>query len=226
MAETRTNIEKVELREGVDGQPVAFGYASRFNTYSQNLGGFVERVAPGTFTKTILEADIRGLFNHDANLLLGRNRANTLRLAEDDNGLAYSIDLPDTTTGRDVRTLLKRGDVTGSSFGFRTIDDEWGETEDGFPLRTLKSVALRDVGPVTFPAYVEAESGLRSLAESRNLDPTLVIEAAKANQLGELLRTDIVIDDGAGNITVLGNEPEDDPAGTTPPVKSRFRFMA
>lgn len=187
MDELRTHTEPVELRDGETG-PVAFGYAARFDTLSQNLGGFVERIQPGTFAKTIVEADVRGLFNHDANFVLGRNRSNTLRLTEDGAGLAYEIDLPDTTAGRDVRQLLERGDVTGSSFGFRTITDEWGETEDGFPLRTLQAVALRDVGPVTFPAYTAAEAGLRSLAESRHLDLNEVLEAAEANQLGELLR--------------------------------------
>lgn len=210
MDELRTHTEKVELRDGEHG-PVAFGYAARFDTLSQNLGGFVERVAPATFTKTIQEADVRALFNHDSNFVLGRNRSNTLRMTEDEDGLAYEIDLPDTTTGRDVRELLERGDVTGSSFGFRTIDDEWGETEDGFPLRTLKAVALRDVGPVTFPAYTAAEAGLRSLAESRHLDLNEVLEAAKANELGDLLR----------NVET----PEMDTAGLTPPSKSKFGHL-
>lgn len=205
MNEMRTITEPVELRDGDDGQPVAFGYAARFDTLSQNLGGFVERVEPGTFAKTIVEADVRALFNHDPNFVLGRNRSGTLRLAEDTEGLAYSIDLPDTTAGRDVRNLLKRGDVTGSSFGFRTVQQDWSETDDGFPLRTLKAVSLRDVGPVTFPAYVDSEAGLRSLAEARNLDPTVVIEAARHNTLADLLRAEI---DEDGNIQVLHQPSE------------------
>ena len=105
----------------------------------------------------------------------------------DDEGLRYEIDLPPTATGRDLAVLLKRGDISGSSFGFRVLDDEWGETEDGYPLRTLKAVALRDVGPVTFPAYTAAESALRSLAEARNLDLDELVSAAKRNELGQVI---------------------------------------
>jgi len=184
--ERRTFMGDIEFR-AEDGVIRAGGYAARFNVHSQNLGGFVEQVAPGTFAKTIQEADIRGLFNHDANMVLGRNKSGTLRMEEDGTGLAYEIDLPDTTVGRDVANLLERGDVSGSSFGFRTIDDEWGETDSGFPLRTLKSVALRDVGPVVYPAYTEADSALRSLAESRSLDLDVLIDAAHKNELQDLL---------------------------------------
>lgn len=220
MDEFRTFTEPVEVRELEGGQKVAVGYAARFNSMSQNLGGFVERVAPGTFAKTIVEADIRGLFNHDSNMVLGRNRSGTLRLAEDDDGLAYEIDLPDTTTGRDVAELLERGDVTGSSFGFTVLDDEWDETDDGFPMRTLKTVALRDVGPVTFPAYNQAEAGLRSLAESRNLDPDTVIEAAQRNELATVLSWTV------DAIEILGQTPGDNPAAErTAPARHRFWYL-
>lgn len=187
--ERRTFLGEVQFR--AEGKSLkAYGYAARFNVRSQNLGGFVEQVAPGTFAKTIQEADIRGLFNHDPNYILGRNKSGTLRMEEDGTGLAYEMDLPDTSAGRDVAALLERGDVSGSSFGFRVIEDEWGETEQGFPLRTLKQVALRDVGPVTFPAYTDAESALRSLAESRSLDIHDLVEAAKKNELRELIVAD------------------------------------
>ena len=159
--ERRTLTGDIEFRAGSEGQIRAGGYAARFDALSQNLGGFVERIAFGAFTKTIQEADIRALFNHDSSLVLGRNRSGTLRLEEDSVGLAYEIDLPDTQVGRDVAAMLERGDVSGSSFGFGVISDEWGETDSGFPLRTLTQVALRDVGPVTFPAYTDASSALR-----------------------------------------------------------------
>lgn len=205
--ERRTFLGEVEFR--AEGKRlVAHGYAARFNVHSQNLGGFVEVVAPGAFSKTIREADVRALFNHDPNMVLGRNKAGTLAMEEDGTGLAYEVDLPDTTVGRDVATLLERGDVSGSSFGFRVIEDDWSETDSGFPERTLKSVALRDVGPVTFPAYTEADSALRSLAESRSLDLPTLIEAAKANKLSEALRAEDMEDedmeeDGRENLTVI-----------------------
>tara|TARA_R110000744_G_scaffold260367_1_gene375332 strand:+ start:70 stop:1116 length:1047 start_codon:yes stop_codon:yes gene_type:complete len=184
--ERRTATEGVELRE--DGDTLtAVGYAATFNRLSQNLGGFVERVAPGAFTKTVQEADVRALFNHEPDHLLGRSTTGTLRMSEDAHGLRYEIDLPPTTLGRDVAALLRRGDISGSSFGFRTIGDGWSETEDGYPLRTLTEVALRDVGPVTFPAYSSTEASLRSLADERELDLTDLIEAAEANNLRDLI---------------------------------------
>jgi HK97 family phage prohead protease len=201
--ERRTIVEGVEFR-AADGRLVAAGYASAFNRLSQNLGGFVEQVAPGAFTKTIQEQDVRALFNHDENALLGRLSAGTLRLAEDGTGLGYEIDLPDTTVGRDVAKLLERKDVSGSSFGFRTVEDDWSETENGFPLRTLKAVSLRDVGPVTFPAYTDSTSALRSLAEARSLDPQAVVEAAARGELRDLLHAET---DGRETPTVVHRRP-------------------
>jgi len=184
--ERRTATEGVELREEGDTL-TAVGYAAVFDRLSQSLGGFVERILPGTFRSTLKQADVTALFNHDPNNLLGRSSAGTLRMAEDDKGLRYEVDLPATTLGRDVAELLRRRDLIGSSFGFRTISDEWGETEDGYPLRTLSEVALRDVGPVVYPAYGDTEASLRSLAESRSLDLNDLIQAAEDNDLRSLL---------------------------------------
>ncbi|MDP6077926.1 MAG: HK97 family phage prohead protease, partial [Acidimicrobiales bacterium] len=184
--ERRTATEGVELRE--EGETLtAFGYASVFDQMSQNLGGFLERVAPGTFRSTLKQADVRALFNHEPDHLLGRSGAGTLRMEEDDKGLRYEIDLPATTLGHDVAALLRRGDISGSSFGFRTIADEWGETEDGYPLRTLTEVALRDVGPCSFPAYEASEASLRCLAEDFALDINVLIHAAEENRLGDVI---------------------------------------
>jgi uncharacterized protein len=186
ITERRTFKGTVEVRAEGE-QSVAVGYAARFDALSQNLGGFVERIDPKAFNQTVTQADVRALFNHDANYVLGRSSSGTLRMDVDDEGLRYEIDLPPTAAGRDLAVLLKRGDISGSSFGFRVLDDEWGETEDGYPLRTLKAVALRDVGPVTFPAYTAAESALRSLAEARNLDLDELVSAAKRNELGQAI---------------------------------------
>ncbi len=155
----------VELRvEAADGDvvPSISGHAAVFDSLSEDLGGFRERVAPGAFAATIAEDDIRALFNHDPNLVLGRNRAGTLRLAEDDDGLAIGIDPPDTAAARDIVTMIKRGDVTQMSFGFRTISDEF-QMVDGEVVRTLKAVRLFDVSPVTFPAYPQTDVAARSI---------------------------------------------------------------
>ena len=187
--ERRSSTGTVELREEGDTL-TATGYAAVFESTSQNLGGFVERVAPGAFRKTLQEADVRALYNHEADHLLGRTAAGTLRLEEDKHGLRYDVDLPATQLGRDVAELLRRGDITGSSFGFRTIGDEWTETSDGYPMRRLTEVALRDVGPVVFPAYPAAAASLRSLAEARDLDLDEVVAAAEADKLRTILNND------------------------------------
>lgn len=189
MLELRSHRGDVELRLDESGdKAVARGYAAVFGSRSENLGGFVEMIDPKAFNRTLNSADVRALRDHDPKLLLGRSGAGTLRLWVDERGLAYEIDLPDTQEGRDTAVLLRRGDLYGSSFGFRTIDDDWSQrTEDGYPLRVLQEVALRDVGPVTMPAYPATEAALRSLAELRSLDLAELVAAAERDELRSLL---------------------------------------
>lgn len=182
-----TNIEirytaNSEFETRAQGKTLTIvGYAAVFNSRSQNLGGFVEQVDPGTFAKTIQEADVRALWNHNADHVLGRSNSatSTLRLSEDSTGLAYEVDLTDTEFNRGLYETIQRGDVTQSSFGFATINDAWGFTEDNFPLRTLKEVQLFDVSPVTYPAYQDATIGTRALerlAIAKELDFATVVK--------------------------------------------------
>lgn len=176
--ERRHLARPVEYRASDAGPGTLFGYASVYNRYSQNLGGFVEQVAPGAFSKSIGDAlPIVARYNHDDNYLLGTTEAETLRLLDDTTGLGYEVDLPDTTSGRDVGFLSKRGDLRYSSFAFHTLEDEWGVTEQGFPLRTLKSVQLVDVAPVNSPAYLDSSVGVRSLAERLDVEVDVVAHA-------------------------------------------------
>jgi HK97 family phage prohead protease len=160
-------LTDVEVRKAPEGSksPGGFrGYAAVYDSLSVNLGGFREKIDPGTFDTAIAEDDVRALFNHDRNHVLGRSKAGdgTMRLSSDDKGLLVEIDeLPNTSTARDLVELLKRGDVDQMSFGFTTVRDRWEEDEDGRVIRTLEEVRLFDVSPVTFPAYPDTEAEAR-----------------------------------------------------------------
>jgi hypothetical protein len=170
-----------ELRVGKrdDGSPLIGGYAAVFNKPSDIigdwLGSFREIVAPGAFTKTIKDgADVRALMNHDPNFVLGRTKSGTLQVWEDDHGLAFEATPPETQWARDLMETMKRGDISQSSFGFRTIRDRWGngKDDDGDEIdeRTLLEVQLFDVSPVTFPAYPQTESTVRDLLRGTGVD--------------------------------------------------------
>ena len=142
------------------------GHAAVFNVMGDG-GWFREKVAPGAFADSIQTDDIRALFNHDANLILGRNRAGTLKLAEDERGLRIEIDPPDTQVARDLLVSLERGDINQMSFGFQVVVDSWEHNTEGnaLDIRTLEKVRLWDVSPVTFPFYKETDVAIRSHEE-------------------------------------------------------------
>ncbi len=150
-----------EIRVEPGEQPKIVGYAAVFNKLSQDLGGFREVIAPGAFKKTLKEADVCALLEHDPRWLLGNSKSGTARLKEDGEGLRVEIDPPNTTAGKDAIESLQRGDLTGMSFGFRTIRDRW-EKENGQTVRTLLEVALYDVSIVAYPAYPDTSVALRS----------------------------------------------------------------
>lgn len=148
-------------------EPCIEGYASVFDSWSEELGGldtFKEKVIKGAFTQTIKEDDIRALFNHDPNYVLGRNKADTLQLKEDDKGLHVRIIPPNAQWAKDLIVSINRGDITQMSFGFTVEQDKWG-FENGVDVRELLKVKLFDVSPVTFPAYSETECAVRSQKE-------------------------------------------------------------
>jgi HK97 family phage prohead protease len=180
---TSGDTGKAELR-AVDGDRHTIGgYAAVFNRNSKNLGGFIEVVDPIAFNQSRGDGwpDVIARYNHDDNQLLGTTAAGTLRMGLDKYGLAYDVDPPRAMEY--VTELVQRGDVRKSSFAFRTIDDDWTMTEQGYPLRRLTGVQLVDVAPVNTPAYADTTAGLRSLAEKFGADLTEVRGLAEADEL-------------------------------------------
>lgn len=198
MSEVRSYrlVDPPEYR--ADGDTVTLeGYAAVYSRYSQNLGGFVEVIEPGAFDDVLGRgSNIAGLLNHEPSRLLATTRSGTLRLTSDAVGLRYAIDLDETDPdGQSAAAKARRGTLRGSSFSFDVGPDgvEWAQTDQGFPLRRLRSIAaLYDVGPVTFPAYLATEDdelavSLRSLSVSTGHDVADLIAAARRNALADML---------------------------------------
>lgn len=141
------------------------GHAAVFGQYA-DLGTNLENLDAHAFD-TVLDdpaTDVRALFNHNPDMLLGRQAAGTLKLGTDTQGLAFEISIPNTQLGNDLRELVDRQDIDGASFAFMPGEATWSRSEDGRPVQTHMSVArLLDVSPVTFPAYDGASTALRSI---------------------------------------------------------------
>lgn len=185
--ERRFTKVPVELRAR-DAKRSIGGYAAVFNRQSQNLGGFVEVVDPAAFNASRGDGwpDVIARYNHDDNMLLGSTGGSTLRLRIDGTGLDYEVDPPAARS--DILELVQRGDVRKSSFAFRTLEDDWGTTDQGFPQRRLLKVQLVDVAPVNVPAYPDSTAGLRSLAEHVGASLDEVRSLAQQDELRKFFR--------------------------------------
>lgn len=164
--EIRANAQPLAVAPDGDARTIS-GYAAVFNSPA-NIGGiWTEVIVPGAFTEALRSGrDVLALYSHEIERLLGRQTAGTLRLVEDEKGLAVEIDLPDTTDGRDVFFLVQRGDLKGMSFGFVVTKQEWDETVSP-PKRTIMAVDLYEVTVTADPAFEDTEIGLRSLEAVR-----------------------------------------------------------
>jgi capsid assembly protease len=163
--ERRFLKEPIAVSTSDTGKKQIKGYAARFSPVrSQDLGGFVETILPTAFDKCLAtNPDIRALWNHSPDYVLGRTVAGTLELSVDEAGLKYTIDPPDTQVARDLMVSLGRKDVDQASFAFCAVKDSWKEEKDGTILRTLEEVDCFDISPVTYGAYLDATSQVRSL---------------------------------------------------------------
>jgi uncharacterized protein len=186
-----------EIRAKSDGKRTISGYGAVFynaddtGTEYRLWEDVVERIMPGAFDRAMKEDDVRSLFNHDSNIVLGRTKSGTLRLSVDAVGLRYEIDAPDTQLVRDqVIAPLERGDVDGSSFMFVPTRTAWiEEAKEGRTLyiRQIEEVELSEVGPVTFPAYESSTSGVRSSLEAE------IEQIKREKDAGDLQADEVVI---------------------------------
>lgn len=207
--ERRTVSLPVESRKRDDALPTLKGYAAIFGEETDIGGMFREVIMPGAFDGAMSRPDdVRAQFNHDSNKLLGRTSAKTLRLSVDAHGLAYEIDLPDTTYARDLAASVERGDISQSSFMFEVMGQQREAAPAGsgqLPLRKITAVRLFDVAPVVFPAYEGTSVSARAAqfmadpdAAERDVDGLLPGEREwKANEAALMLET-LAIDEAAG----------------------------
>lgn len=171
--ERRFSTEGLTLETRADGKQVLTGYAAVFYNERDagtqfDAGQFVERLHRSAFDKPLSEkADVRGLFNHDSNVVLGRTTSGTMRLTKDERGLKYEIDYnPNDPDHVRVDAKIRRGDVSGSSFGFTVSKDGQNWERDAATKKEIRNITsvqgLYDVGPVTYPAYEATSVAMRS----------------------------------------------------------------
>jgi len=238
MLEIRDFTDPVELRsepiEGGGRRLIASGVAIRYGALSKNLGGYVERFAPGSATEQLEHRNINAFHEHPDptpgrgfqgfSRLLGSTDAGTLELRDAGDALRYSINLPDTSAGRDAAVLLERRDIRGASIGFLSDKkaDRWTKGSDGLALRTVNRIAVLDhIALTCSPAYASSTSelALRSLAEQGGLELRAVMEAAEARELGDLVASLEHREDD-------GEEHQRHDDGTPPPAPFRRKIAA
>lgn len=158
--EIRTfDITNLTTRDGTNSDSqIVTGYAAIFNSRTLLWEGLEEMIAPGAFSDA-LNGDIRCLFDHDWAKVLGRTKSGTLRLEEDDRGLKFEVELPNTTIANDLIESMNRGDINQCSFGFVPTEENWDYTTDPV-LRTVNKVELFEVSIVSLPAYQDTEAAL------------------------------------------------------------------
>lgn len=169
--ETRTvDITNIQTRSA-ENEPIKIsGYAAVFNSRTSIGDWFDETISPGAFDKSISakNADIRALYNHNWDNVLGRTKASTLTLREDDKGLNFEIELPNTSYARDLAESMERGDIDQCSFGFFVEEgkERWDYSQEP-ALRTLEEVELYEISIVSIPAYDDTEA---ALVRSKEID--------------------------------------------------------
>nr|DAH97909.1 MAG TPA: prohead serine protease [Caudoviricetes sp.] len=184
--ETRAfNISKLNTRSENEEQNTSIeGYAAVFNSKTRIGSCFDEVIEPGAFSRSLSEnGDIRALFNHDWNNVLGRTKSGTLTLKEDEKGLNFNVELPNTSVARDLSESMARGDINQCSFGFFVTDEEWDYSVEP-ALRTIKEVELFEISVVSIPAYEDTEA---SLVRNKDLGKEVEARMALIKKINNLL---------------------------------------
>ena len=188
MEKRTVDITNISTRSKDDGPIKISGYAAVFNSRTSIGDWFDEIIAPGAFERSISnsKADIRALFNHDWGKVLGRTKSSTLTLREDEKGLNFELELPNTTYARDLAESMERGDIDQCSFGFFVDEgkERWDYSQEP-ALRTLEEVELYEISIVTLPAYENTEA---SVVRSKELDKLVEKRMKLLNKLNEVLK--------------------------------------
>jgi len=157
--------EGIQLCEEEGGSRTISGYAVKWEMKSHKLGywrRFQEQFKKGAFAESLTNDDQLALWSHDTSKVLGRTKNGTLRLFEDEIGLRFELDLPNTTLGNDAYETIKRGDIDGVSFGFHMKVEEWDESDKDNIIRTISKAKLVEISPVALPAYPDSQVSARS----------------------------------------------------------------
>lgn len=179
--EMRTfNITSLSKRDGTNEQPpMISGYASVFNSKTSIGDYFEEVIAPGAFARSLAENDVRALFNHNWDKVLGRTKSGTLRLMEDERGLKFEVELPNTTAARDLVESMERKDIDQCSFGFIATEEDWNYSVEP-ALRTVIEADLFEISVVSIPAYDDTEA---ALVRSKEIDRSVEKRIKILNQI-------------------------------------------
>lgn len=184
--ETRTvDITNITTRSKDDEPLKISGYAAVFNSRASIGDFFDEEIAPGAFKRTLKDNDdIRALFNHDWSVVLGRTKAGTLKLSEDERGLKFDLELPNTTAGRDLAESMERGDINQCSFGFYATEETWDYNSEP-ALRTVNEAELYEISVVSIPAYDDTEA---ALVRSKEIDESVEKRLKILNKINGVLK--------------------------------------
>ena len=176
---------RLEIRETPDGPSRIVGRAVLYGELSLDLGGWREIIVPGAFD--VADKDIRSLWQHDSSMVLGRTTAGTMTLTVDERGIYPDITPPNTTWAQDAMVSMKRGDVSGFSFGFMVDEDNWVVTGREIVRQVLRA-QLIEVSPVTFPAYPTTSAQVRDRVAALQEQPAPTPNSNAVQRARDLLR--------------------------------------